>query len=84
MRYHFHTEDGRTYPDDEGAELPDLAAACIEASKVLGEFLKEKPRELWEHDCLSLRVADGAGLTLFTLNLSVTMSAATSGRHPRV
>ena len=30
-RYYFHCEDGRTFHDDNGLELPDLAAAQHEA-----------------------------------------------------
>ena len=84
MRYYFQTEDGRCYPDRDGTELPDVAAACVESAKVLADFLKYKPRELWAHDCLSVQVSDDAGLVLFTLNVSVTMSAAMNGRHPPV
>lgn len=84
MRYFFHTEDGHTFPDEEGTELPDLQSACIEATKVLGEFMKERPREFWAHDYLSLRVTDDEGLILFSLQLSVTLSAAINGQHPPI
>lgn len=84
MRYFFHTEDGHLFPDESGTELPDLQSACIEATKVLGEFMKEKPREFWTHDYLSLRVTDDEGLILFSLQLSVTLSAAINGQHPPI
>ncbi len=84
MKYFFNTEDGQRIPDEQGTELPDLQSACIEATKILGEFMKERPREFWAHDRLSLDVTDKQGLILFTLQLSVTMSAALSGRHPPI
>ncbi|MEW5683907.1 MAG: hypothetical protein AB1942_03205 [Pseudomonadota bacterium] len=84
MRYFFHTEDGQCFPDEEGSELPDLQSACIEATKALGEFMREKPKAFWEHDCLTLKVADAEGLVLFTLDLSVTLAAAMNGRHPPI
>jgi len=46
--------------------------------------MREKPREFWTHDCLSLRVTDAEGLVLFSLQLSVTLSAAINGRHPTI
>ncbi len=84
MRFYFHTEDGRCYPDQQGTELPDVASACVEASNVLGDFLKQEPREFWQHDSLSLKVSDQTGLVLFTLNLSVTLGPVMNGHHPRV
>jgi hypothetical protein len=84
MRFHFQAEDGRIYPDDQGVELPNVRAACVEASRILGDFLKRKPEEFWVNDDLSLRVSDDRGLVLFTLNLSVSLSAAMAGRHPDI
>jgi hypothetical protein len=84
MRYFFRTENGRCYPDDEGTELPDIRAACLEASKVFGDFLKEKPADVWENDNLTVTVSDEAGLTLFILNLSVTVGAVLNGRRPAI
>lgn len=74
MRFHFHTEDGQTFPDEEGTELPDLASACVEATKVLGELLREWPHDLCDQHKVGMRVADDAGATLFTVDVAVTMA----------
>jgi hypothetical protein len=84
MRYFFHAQDGRRFADETGVELADLRSACIEATRALGKFMEERPRDFWAHDCLSLEVTDDSGLILFTLDLSVTLSAAISGRHPPI
>lgn len=84
MRYFFHTQDGQRFPDEEGLELADLRCACIEATRALGNFLEQRPKDFWAHDCLTLEVTDDKGLILFTLQLSVTLSAAIGGRHPPI
>ncbi len=84
MRYYFQTENGQNHPDEEGAELPSLAAACVEAVRGLGEALKARPHDFWENDCIQVHVSDQDRLQLFTLNVSVTLSAAMNGRHPEI
>jgi hypothetical protein len=79
----FSLENGHFYFDEEGTELADLSAACIEASKVLGD-LRQRPRNLWENDNLSVQVSDESGLALFALNLSVALSPAIGRKHPRL
>jgi hypothetical protein len=46
-RYFFNTIDGRRIPDDEGTDLPNLSAVRAEATRVMGELLKEQPEDLW-------------------------------------
>ena len=84
MRYFFETENGECFPDDTGTELPDLRAACVEASRILGDFLKERPKDFWDTDHLQLSVSDDSRMKLFTLRLSVTLAPAMNGRHPDV
>ena len=82
-KYHFHAKDGRTYPDRDGTTLPNDDAARIEAAKVLGDFLREKPDELWADQSFRLTVTDHADLTLFVLEVTVTESpAAAAPRGP--
>jgi hypothetical protein len=78
-RFYFHTEDGVRIDDDEGADLPSLADARREGARVLGEMLRERPDAFWADGGLSLTVTDESGLTLFTLEVSATHSAATGG-----
>ena len=43
--YHFDTiEDGDLVPDDEGLEFTNLAVACDEAVRALGEMARDKLR----------------------------------------
>jgi hypothetical protein len=80
-RYFFHTEDGRHIPDIEGTDLPTLAAARVEAVRVLGELLKENPDEVLSTGALRLTVTNDAGLIYFALDLSATDAAAGQARR---
>lgn len=46
-RYFFHVQDGHDYPDLEGTELPDLAAARAEAVQFAGSLLADQPETFW-------------------------------------
>jgi len=78
-RYYFHTEDSRQAPDREGVDLPDLAAARQEAVRALGEMLKERSEAFWNEGLLRMRVADGAGLTLFLIEVNAIAAPAAGG-----
>lgn len=73
-RFHFHTADGRCFPDREGVELASIAAAQCQAVKVLAEFMRDDPCEFWTTNSLSVTVSDESGLSLFQLDLAVTAS----------
>ena len=75
-RYFFHTEDGRCLPDEEGVELPDLAAVRHAALMTMAEMSLALREEVWRHKALTIRVPDQSGLTLMTLDLTVTLAAA--------
>jgi len=71
-RYYFH--DDRTMLDDEGVDLPDLAAARAMAIVNSGEILRDgvgpavwsgRPWHLWVTDA-----PNGGGRTFFTLTFS--------------
>lgn len=78
-RYYFHTEDGRSFFDDEGFELRDIAAVRNEALRTAGDLLKGGPRStatLWKGTPWRLWVTDkpnGDGKTFFTLRFSAEM-----------
>jgi hypothetical protein len=73
-RYFFHIRDGRDYPDDEGTELPDLAAVRTEALKASGEMLRDSKgrAEFWSGDDWTMNVTDEAGQPVLTLRFSGT------------
>jgi hypothetical protein len=68
-RYFFNVTDGKSYPDTEGTELPDLDAARGEAFRTLGDILKNK--DTWQSGEWQIDIADvdGQGLLKLMLNL---------------
>ena len=74
MRYFFHTEDGQAFPDDEGIELPSLAAAKQAALKFLGEIIRDVD-DFWDSGLYKVIVKNDRGVTLFTLDLTGTVMA---------
>lgn len=68
-RYYFHTEDGHRLEDEDGTLLPSDDAARLEAVRVLGELLREKPEMFWAHERFDVTVTDDAGATLLILHL---------------
>jgi len=70
-RYFFNTVDGRRYPDEEGAELPDMEAVRAKATLIIGELLKEQPAELLDTGRLRLEVVDEAGEMVLVVEVSL-------------
>jgi hypothetical protein len=81
-RFHFHTEDGCVYPDEEGIELATVTEARRQAARMLGEMLKEQPDKFWEDGGLKLTVTDHRGLVLFVLDASATVAPAGGPSRP--
>jgi len=75
-RYHFHQEDGRSYPDKQGLELPSMHAAHTAALRMLTEMVRENEPEFWASGSWRMIVTDHRGLALFCLDLSATHAAA--------
>jgi len=75
-RYFFNTVDGRRYPDEEGAELRDLAAVRAKATRLMGELLKEQPEDLWRTGRLQVEVADEAGAVVLTVDVALQENTA--------
>ena len=67
VRYFFHTEDGRGFPDEDGDELPSLEAAKASAVAVFTEVLRDNPNEFWAHERFRITVTDEAGEKLFAI-----------------
>ena len=70
-RYFFNTVDGRRYPDEEGAQLPDLEAVRRKATLVVAELLKEQPAVFWEDRRLRVEVTDEAGGDVLAIDVSL-------------
>ena len=81
--YHFNVEDGATYPDLTGTELPDLVAARLDAIRRCGDLLRDNSDSFWGGHHWKLIVTDASGLILFTLNFLAVSSPATDhyGEH---
>jgi hypothetical protein len=75
-RYFFNTVDGRRYPDEDGADLPDEAAVRRKATLVLAELLREQPLEVWNEGRFGIEVTNEAGAVV--MSLKVATQAATS------
>lgn len=75
-RYYFNVHDGNTLLDDDGVELPTLAAAREMAIVHSGEILKNGAGPaMWAGEAWRMWVTDapsGGGKTLFTLRFSAT------------
>ena len=66
-RYFFDIIDGEDFPDHQGSEYADLAAARIEAVRYSAEVLKEMPERFWNSEEWTMTVSDADKVTLFTL-----------------
>ncbi len=60
-------------------EIATLREAQLEAVAYLGETLRDRPERFWKHQEATMTVSDGAGLILFTLNLSAVLAPALQG-----
>ena len=72
-RFFFHVEDR---PDDEGTELPSVAAAKCEAVRYAGKLICDEADTFWDSAEFGMVVTDEKGLILFSLTLSGTEAPA--------
>jgi hypothetical protein len=70
MRFFFHLRDGQDLPDLEGTELPDAAAARVEAIRLSGAMLKDQASSGWDGTEWRLTVVDETGTPVFLLRYS--------------
>ena len=66
MRYFFNLAGAVHDPDNEGCELASLSDARIEAVKVGGEYLRDRPEVVWLGDEFRVEVTNSKRLVLFT------------------
>jgi hypothetical protein len=74
-KFHFHLDDKR---DEEGVELPNLAAAKCEALEFASRHICEAANSFWDREDWMLTVTDENGLTLVQLHIIGTQAAAVS------
>ena len=77
-RYYFHIEDSSNVPDTLGMDLPSLAAAKCEAVRYASKLICDEAQGFWDAGEFQMTVADEKGLTLFSINLTLTAVDAPS------
>ncbi len=75
-RYFFHTADGQVFRDRVGTELANEDAARIEAARLLGQLVNERPADVWRDDDFRITVTDEADLILFTIDVAAVVAPA--------
>jgi hypothetical protein len=68
-RYYFHSQDGFSFTDEEGTDLPNAAAAQVEAARHMAEMLRERAEVFWSDPHWTLTVAEEGGRALFTIRV---------------
>ena len=69
--YFFHIDGARHYLDTEGVELADLAAARLEALRIIRELMIDNTLDdLWSGGEWVMTVADEAARNLSSIRLS--------------
>lgn len=82
-RYFFKFKKGGHEAEPVGADLPDMAAAHVEAARMMGEDLRDYPGSFWDDEEWQIAVSDEHGLVLFTLYSLAIRSSAALGRSGR-
>ena len=82
--YFFDVEDGQSFSDLTGADLPDLDAARDEGLRRSVILLATRKKEFWQGAIWKMTVTDEAGHVQFTLNFLAVNSPLTDkyGRRP--
>jgi hypothetical protein len=78
-RYYFHLTSGHENLDKTGVDLASLPMARCHAVTMIAEVLCGSPESYWEHECYRVTAADETGLTLFSVEMNSTDSAALRG-----
>ena len=76
--YYFHISNGETILDDHGTELPDLAAARLEALRASRELAFTGHPHFWAGERWRIWVTDkpsAAGPTLLAVEVSGSLAA---------
>lgn len=82
-RFHFDIiDDGVIEVDEEGMELPDLAAAVKEAQRAIGKMLLENAPGK-NNDSLVIQIRDGGTVPLTTVLATISAMPATGQARPK-
>jgi hypothetical protein len=81
-RFFFHVEDGESYTDLQGTELPDIEAARHEAVRFAAALLHDQAERFWDSTEWRVRVTNDVDLTLFELTFFGTQAPATRNIRP--
>lgn len=73
-RYYFNVIDGKSTPDVDGTDLPDLSVAYRSAVRMAGEILQDEADALRSDRDWKMDVVDHQGFVIFSL-LFVTIDA---------
>ncbi|WP_374942335.1 hypothetical protein [Sphingomonas sp.] len=65
--YFFHTANGERHRDRSGVDLPDDAAARVEAIRFTGAVMTDEPDVLWDGRDFRVEVTDAEQRPLFTI-----------------
>jgi hypothetical protein len=74
--YHFNVRDGSNIPDPDGTDLPNISSARLEAVKLAGQLLLDRPGTFWEGSDWHVEVTDDCGRALFRLDFKATNAIA--------
>jgi hypothetical protein len=70
-RYFFNIEDGQCIIDEEGSELPDLAAVRAIATRTMGEVIRESSQQHDLRKGLTMHVLDEDGGEVITVRVTM-------------
>lgn len=77
--FHFNVHDGVSLPDQDGENLPDLAAARAVALDLACDLFREMGPEFWHGKEWKMDVTDGQGVILFSLTFFASQGVAAQG-----
>lgn len=77
-RYFFNTANGKRENDDEGTELPDLAAVRRAAIQYAGAIMEHEPSVLWDGNDFRVEAIDETNTLLFTI-ITLAVNAPAGG-----
>lgn len=78
-RYFIHIVNGHRIRDEQGEELPDVAAARATAMRVMTEVAGARTERFWRHGQLKVIVQDDAANDVVVLEMRDLTDPGTSG-----
>lgn len=73
-KFFFHVDDGTLHLDADGADLPDIRTAKIQAIKAASEMLQELSSHLWDDRVpWTMTITSETGVMVGSLTLTATV-----------